>query len=96
MTIGSVVRLVDFLFWCLELLIIARVIIPILSRGTDNKNFAKFRVIVVRLTEPMLLPIRNLLKKLGFKTGMVDFSPLILLLLINILFRRVAYLILLG
>lgn len=36
-------------------------------------------------TEPVLQPIRNLMARLNFNTGMLDFSPLIAIVLINII-----------
>ena len=71
----QVVWLVHAVFWVLQLLVLARVII---SWVPVNRYHPLVRVIH-DLTEPMLRPFRALLR---VGAGGIDFSPLILLLVL--------------
>ena len=41
------------------------------------------------MTEPVLAPCRAILDKLGLGMGMIDFSPILAIILLNILQRLV-------
>jgi len=71
----------------LMFLILARVIVSWLPLRRDG-GIVRF---ILVLTEPILAPIRNIVKKspLGSPGMMLDFSPIIAWLLINLLTRLV-------
>jgi YggT family protein len=72
----------EILVLVLWLLVLGRVILSWIDPAARN---APSRY-VVALTEPLLAPIRRLLPQ----TGMVDFSPLILMLVLGVLLRFVS------
>lgn len=72
----------EILVLVLWLLVLGRVLVSWIDPSARN---AVSRYLVA-LTEPMLAPIRRLLPR----TGMVDFSPLILMLGLGLLLRVVA------
>jgi YggT family protein len=72
---------VRFLLIALEVLILARVLLSWFDpagRGT----LARF---VIQMTEPILAPVRRILPR----TGMLDLSPLIVLLVLGVILRAV-------
>ena len=75
----------------LVFLILIRVVLSWLRLRQDNV----FIRLVMVLTEPILAPIRNIIKKspLGSPGMMLDFSPIIAWLLINLLCRIILSLI---
>jgi YggT family protein len=73
---------VEILVFVLWILVLGRV----LASWIDPQARNQASRYVVALTEPLLAPIRRLLPP----TGMVDFSPLILLLGLGVLLRFVA------
>jgi YggT family protein len=79
MTGGAIVgilRLVVVLLW---LLILGRV----LMSWVDPMGRTQAGRLLFQLTEPMLAPIRSVLPR----TGMLDLSPLVLLLVLGVLLR---------
>jgi YggT family protein len=70
----DIIRTLLILF---ELLILARVLISFFPMDQSNPIVK----IVYDLTEPVLRPIRNLLPQ----TGMFDFSPVIVIILVQVL-----------
>jgi YggT family protein len=70
-----------FLLIGLELLILARVFLSFVDPGGRGR-FAAF---IIQTTEPILAPIRRMLPR----TGMFDFSPLIVILVIGVLLRAI-------
>jgi len=84
---GSIIAaFVNLLFWAFWLLILARVIISF----TRMDPYHPVRRTVFDLTEPILAPIRRIMPA----TGGLDFSPLIALLLMELLRTLVFQLIL--
>jgi YggT family protein len=78
----NLVNIVHFIFWALQLLVLARVII---SWVPVNRYHPAVRFIH-DTTEPMLRPFRAMIK---VGPGAVDFSPLILLLVLWVAERLV-------
>ena len=80
MTIGLLIRAVDYFCEFLYLLIFIRVIISWLPVPPGNQLIK----VLYALTEPILSPIRALIRKspLGRPGMMLDFSPIIAYLLI--------------
>jgi YggT family protein len=86
----AVVRVIDFIFWLLWLLILIRVLfsfaflIPYHSSARRIVDaLMPLYYFTERVTEPILAPIRNLMPA----TAGLDFSPLIALLLLEVLRR---------
>ncbi len=61
------------------MLILARVLMSWFVKDLRNP----IAMFIYQITEPILAPIRNLLKKLGIGGSMLDFSPIVALLLIQ-------------
>lgn len=68
-----------YFFEVINFLIFARVVISWVARGRRNQLID----LVYQLTEPILAPFRNLQHKLGIG-GMLDFSPIMALLTLNL------------
>ncbi|MBU5426462.1 YggT family protein [Tissierella pigra] len=66
----------------IELLIIVRIIFSFLNIHGDN-IITRF---VYELTEPVLGTARELLAKTGINTGMLDFSPLLAILFLRLIY----------
>ncbi len=77
---GTVVLFVQVINW----LVLIRIVLSWVARDMNN-GFTNF---VYQVTEPMLGPIRDLLQRLGLG-GTLDFSPIVLVLLLNMLVRLV-------
>ncbi|WMM26771.1 YggT family protein [Tissierella sp. MB52-C2] len=69
----------------IELLILVRIIFSFLNIRGEN-IVIKF---VYELTEPVLGTARNLLDKTGIKTGMFDFSPVVAIIFLRIIYYLV-------
>lgn len=65
----------------IEMLIIVRILFSFLNINKANvvTNF------VYEMTEPVLGPARDLIQKLGIKTGMFDFSSLLAILFLRVI-----------
>ena len=69
-------RFVDILAWILYIALIARVAVSWFNLGADNQMVN----ILYQITEPILAPLRKVLPSVG----MLDFSPVVALILIGI------------
>ncbi|HLR21347.1 MAG TPA: YggT family protein [Tissierellaceae bacterium] len=65
-SLGTLINLI-------EILIVVRILMSFLSIDPNN-SIVRF---IYELTEPVLDPARKLIAKLGINTGMFNFSPLI-------------------
>ena len=74
-------NVVRFVLIGLELMVIARVVLSFV----DPAGRGPIAGFIISTTEPILAPIRRLLPK----TGMLDFSPWIVCLIIGMLLRAV-------
>jgi YggT family protein len=74
-------NLLQVAFFALWLLILGRVLIS----WFDPAGRTQLGAFLVNATEPILAPIRRALPR----TGMVDFSPLIVLIVLSVLWRLV-------
>ena len=63
----------------INMLILARVLMSWFVKDLRNP----IAMFIYQITEPILAPIRDLLKKLGIGGTMLDFSPIVALLLIQ-------------
>jgi YggT family protein len=78
--VGATVLLVaQFIVIALNLLVLGRVIVS----WVDPTGRNELSRMLINVTEPFLAPIRRLLPQ----TGMIDFSPLILLLITGFLLQ---------
>ena len=77
------IQSVDMLFTFLRMVLLARIILSWLAMASGPNALFQF---VYNLTEPFLVPIRRMLAKspLGGPGMMIDFSVLILFILIQI------------
>ena len=75
-------NLVRFVLIGLELVVLARVLLSFVD-PTGRSRFAPF---ILATTEPILSPIRKVLPR----TGAVDWSPFIAILVLGVLLRAVA------
>jgi len=82
------IRIIDLIYWAFWLLILARVILSFIRISPYQNELVR---LVYTVTEPVLEPIRRILPPMSG----LDFSPLIALLLLDLL-RRILYSILLG
>ncbi|MEZ5680714.1 MAG: YggT family protein [Erythrobacter sp.] len=77
-------QIVDMITSIVIMLIIIQFIIGLLFAfnvvGRSNEFLAAFYDAINRLFEPVLRPIRNVLPN----TGAIDFSPIVLIILLNI------------
>lgn len=69
----------EFFFLALWLLIFGRVIMS----WVDPQGRNQITAFLFQTTEPLLAPVRRLLPQ----TGMIDFSPLIVLLILGVIWR---------
>lgn len=82
--LSTIYQIVAMLTNVLVMLIIIQFIIGLLFAfnvvNKSNDFLASFYMAINRFLEPVLRPIRNLLPN----TGAIDFSPLVLIILLNI------------
>ncbi|ACB84900.1 YggT family protein [Natranaerobius thermophilus] len=84
-----VVSLFNWIFQIVYIMLIIRVIFSFLRPSPyQNKRLYDLNKIIWKITEPVLAPIRNLISPLMVGGGhYIDLSPLIALLLLNLLQR---------
>ncbi|MBX7481936.1 YggT family protein [Qipengyuania qiaonensis] len=82
--LSTVYQIISMLTNVLVMLIIIQFIIGLLFAfnvvNRSNEFLSSFYMAINRFLEPVLRPIRNLLPN----TGAIDFSPLVLIILLNI------------
>lgn len=81
------IPIINLLYWVFWILILIRVILSFVQINPYHPAVQ----MVYQLTEPILEPIRNIMPR----TGMIDFSPLIALLLLGLL-RRLLFMLVAG
>jgi len=75
------VNFIRFVLIGLEILILARVLLSWFDPG-GRSRFAGF---IIQTSEPLLAPVRRILPR----TGMIDLSPLIVLIILGVILRAV-------
>jgi YggT family protein len=70
-------------FHVYNLILIARVVLSWFPNFGNNPTFAPVALLIYRLTEPVLRPIRNVLRPYQGNVPL-DFSPLLALLLLSL------------
>jgi YggT family protein len=76
------VNFVRFLLIGLQLLVLARILLS----WVDPTGRNRFSAFVIQTTEPILAPVRKVMPR----TGMFDFAPLVVLLVLGVILRAVA------
>ena len=79
-----ILQLIFYILWIFELILLARVLLSWFP-NVDRSN--PLIQLVYDITEPVLRPIRNVLPQ----TGMMDLSPLIVFLIIQVLMRLLRF-----
>lgn len=77
--LGDLVNIIQFL-------ILIRIVLSFININMDNP----LGEIIYTMTEPVLAPARALISKLNIDTGMFDFSPMLAIIMLNILYSLVA------
>ncbi len=88
MIIRTLISVVSTVFYVFELLIFARCILSFLP------IYNQFTELVYKITEPFLAPCRKLLERFNYNLP-VDFSPIVLILILNVV-QQLVYRILYG
>ena len=71
----------DVLFRIMDSLILVRVLLSFFP----TLQSSRISYFIYQMTEPILAPCRAILDKLGLGMGMIDFSPILAFILLNIL-----------
>ena len=82
-------EMVDLLFTLIYLTILARIILTLVLSFMANDpppGLVNITQVLVQLTEPILAPIRRVLPNFG----MLDFSPMVAILLLAFIHRLIA------
>lgn len=74
-------RSINILLYLIKILIVVRILFSYLNLGNRSPIFN----LVYELTEPVLGPARELIYKLGIDTGIFDFSPLVAILILELI-----------
>ncbi|HHZ02836.1 MAG TPA: YggT family protein [Tissierellia bacterium] len=69
------------LFRIMDSLILVRVILSFFP----TLHSSRISYFIYQMTEPILVPCRSILDRLGLGMGMLDFSPLLAIILLNLL-----------
>ncbi len=86
-------RILFSCFGILEFLIVARAVLSFVAMAVSNSTFHRIFDAVQWLTEPFLKPIRKLLAKVPFLMSLpIDFSPVVVLLILSFLSRVILWL----
>ena len=75
---SAIIGLVTMLLWLFELILVARVLLTWFPNVDRSNPIVQF---LFDMTEPILRPIREILPQ----TGMFDFSPLVVFVIIQLL-----------
>ena len=72
--LGILLRIVDSL-----------ILVRVLLSFFPTLHYSKITNFIYQMTEPILAPCRAILDRLGLGMGMMDFSPILAILLLNLL-----------
>lgn len=75
-----IIQLISYVLWIFNLVLLARVLLSWFP-NVDRSN--PIIQLIYNVTEPVLRPVRDLLPQ----TGMMDLSPLIVFLILQVLMR---------
>jgi len=77
-----------YFFNIIEIMIFIRIIMSWITPGYSSNPISAF---IYNATEPILAPFRRLIQRSSFGGGMLDFSPIIAILVIRILVQPIFY-----
>jgi YggT family protein len=77
---SAIISIVTILLWLFELVLLARVLLSWLPNVDRSNTIIQF---IFDMTEPILRPIREILPQ----TGTIDFSPIIVFIIIQLFMR---------
>lgn len=83
-------RALEILLQLIQFLIVIRILMSFMNINPNNP----IGQIVYELTNPVLAPAKALLSMLPFNTGMLDFSPIVAMLLLRFILdivKKLAY-----
>jgi YggT family protein len=83
------IRPIGLIFSLVQFAILGRVLLSWIKPDQSHPAIK----LLYEVTEPILQPIRNLTSGMGGGMGMLDFSPIIALLLLNVLEGLIKYII---
>ena len=75
--VDVLIDFISFLCWLLSILIIVRSVLSWFAPRSTNVVF----IYLYKVTEPFLIPLRRIIPR----TGMVDFSPLLAVLILYVI-----------
>jgi len=78
--VNIIFQVLIYLLWIFEFILLARILLSWFPNVDRSNPIIQF---LFDVTEPILRPIRDMMPQ----TGMVDFSPLIVFLIIQVLVR---------
>ena len=79
-------RIVCSIIWAFTLVVLARVVLEWVPVG-DEHPVGRIRRVLRAVTQPVLAPLRAILPPVRMGSVAVDLSPLVLILLLNVLAR---------
>lgn len=74
LALGILLRIIDSL-----------ILVRVLLSFFPTLHYSKVSNFIYQMTEPIMAPCRAILDKLGLGMGMIDFSPILAFLFINLL-----------
>jgi YggT family protein len=77
---SAIISLITILLWLFQLILFARVLLTWFPNVDRSSPIIQF---IFDMTEPILRPIREILPQ----TGMIDFSPIIVFIVIQLFMR---------
>lgn len=82
----TIVYIVNTLFQILQLLIFARIILSFIPFNPyQSSALNQVREVIWQMTEPIMEPFRRIIPPASMGGGYMDFSPIIVLILLRIL-----------
>ena len=91
---GALVTIIDLVFWLYGLVLLTRIVMSWIRTPASTSAWTPLWNFVYAATEPLLIPIRKVLSGL-VKGTPLDFSPLVLLLLLQVV-QRIIIMIVVG
>ncbi len=80
-----IANVIDLAFQIFYYALLIRIILSFFATTSHSSHFLyQLRMIVFKVTEPVLAPFRNLIPPIQVGAGYLDLSPLIALVLLNI------------
>ena len=91
---GALVSIINLVFWLYGLVLLTRIVMSWIRTPGSGSAWTPLWSFVYAATEPLLIPIRKVLSGLTKGTPL-DFSPLVLLLLLQVV-QRIIIMVVVG